>query len=140
MVPLIYHFEKESFYSFKVLLTICRLDFLFSSSLAVCSKIIRNETLNILYVTTLPRKNQKHESTLLHFYVLNEFLKADRSCTAKYFWKTVIENGSSHLYASFGTFFVQIGRLFESQWAFEECLNIDKSLFSKEMLSISEFF
>ena len=29
--------------------------------------------------------SQKHESTLLHTYVLNEFLTADRSCTAKYF-------------------------------------------------------
>ena len=28
---------------------------------------------------------QKHESTLLHMYVLNEFLTADRSCTSKYF-------------------------------------------------------
>ena len=28
---------------------------------------------------------QKHESTLLHTYVLNEFLTADRLCTAKYF-------------------------------------------------------
>ena len=31
--------------------------------------------------------SQKHESTLLHMYVLNEFLTADRSCTAKHFWK-----------------------------------------------------
>ena len=30
---------------------------------------------------------QKHESTLLHTYVLNAFLTADRSCTTKYFWK-----------------------------------------------------
>ena len=29
--------------------------------------------------------SQKHESTLLHTYVLNEFLTADRSCTTKYF-------------------------------------------------------
>ena len=28
---------------------------------------------------------QKDESTLLHMYVLNEFLTADRSCTTKYF-------------------------------------------------------
>ena len=31
------------------------------------------------------RNSQKHESTLLHTYVLNEFLTADRSCTTKYF-------------------------------------------------------
>ena len=29
--------------------------------------------------------SQKHESTLLHKYVLNEFLTADRSCTTKQF-------------------------------------------------------
>ena len=29
--------------------------------------------------------SQKHESTLLHTYVLNEFLTADRSCIIKYF-------------------------------------------------------
>ena len=31
--------------------------------------------------------SQKHESTLLHKYVLNKFLTADHSCTTKYFWK-----------------------------------------------------
>ena len=29
--------------------------------------------------------SQKHESTLLHTYVMNEFLTADRSFTTKYF-------------------------------------------------------
>ena len=33
---------------------------------------------------------------------------------------------------SFGTFWVQIGQLFEAQWIFEVCLKIDKSLVSKE--------
>ena len=55
------------------------------------------------------------------------------------FEQTLIEVGSLNLYASFGTFCVQIGQLFESQWAFEECLNIDKSLFSKHSV-ISETF
>ena len=31
--------------------------------------------------------SQKHESNLLHTYVLNEFLTADRSCKTNYFWK-----------------------------------------------------
>ena len=48
-----------------------------------------------------------------------EFLTAHRSCTAKYFWKTLIEDGSSHLYASFGTFCVQIGQLFKAQRDFK---------------------
>ena len=48
------------------------------------------------------------------------------------FEKTLIEIGSSHLYASFGTFCVQIGQFFEAQWVFENCLKTVKSLFSKE--------
>ena len=63
--------------------------------------------------------SQKHESTLLHTYVMNEFLTAVRSFTTKYFWKSLIEVGSSHLYASFGTFCVQIGQLVEVQWDFK---------------------
>ena len=55
---------------------------------------------------------QKDESTLLYTYVLNDFFTADRSCITKYFEKNHIEVGSSHLYASFGTFCVQIGQLF----------------------------
>ena len=33
--------------------------------------------------------------------------------------KSLIEVGNTHLYASFGTFCVQIGQLFESQWDFK---------------------
>ena len=46
--------------------------------------------------------------------------------------QTPIEVCSSYLYASFDTFCVKIGQLFEAQWVFEECLKIDKSLSSKE--------
>ena len=35
------------------------------------------------------------------------------------FGKTLIEVCSPHLYASFGTFCVQIGQLFEAQWVFK---------------------
>ena len=62
---------------------------------------------------------QKHESTLLHTYVLDGFLTVDRSCTTNYFWKISLKVGSSHLYASFGTFWVQIGQLVEAQWDFK---------------------
>ena len=48
---------------------------------------------------------QKHESTLLHTYVLNEFLTADHSVEQNIFEKVIIKVSSSHLYASFGTFF-----------------------------------
>ena len=50
---------------------------------------VREPTL--LFVTerglghTMPRK--KHESTLLHTYVLNEFLTADPTCSKQYFCK-----------------------------------------------------
>ena len=37
----------------------------------------------------------------------------------KFFEKTLKEVGSSHIYASFGTFWVQIGQLFEAQWDLE---------------------
>ena len=85
--------------------------------------------ITVLY---LRRANQ------LVYYSKN--LTDERSCTTKYEKKTLIEDGSSHIYASFGTRCVQIGQLFEAQWAFEECLKIDKSSFSKENVADFEFF
>ena len=41
-------------------------------------------------------------------------------CKTKYFWKTLIEVFSPHLYASFGTFYVQIGQSFAAQWVFKQ--------------------
>ena len=74
---------------------------------------------------TLTRKNMNLPYSIC-MHVLNEFLTADRSCTSRYFWKTLIEVGSSHIYASFGTFWVKIGQLFEAQWVFEKCLKTVK--------------
>ena len=51
------------------------------------------------------RFNQNKLSGVKHTYVLNEFLTANRSQVC-----------SPHLYASFGTFFVQIGQLFAAQF------------------------
>ena len=62
------------------------------------------------------RFNQNKPSGVLHTYVLNVFSTADCSCATKYIWKTLIEVGSPHLYACFGTFCVQIGQLFVAQW------------------------
>ena len=42
------------------------------------------------------------------------------------FEKTLIEACSPHFYASFGTFYSQIGQLFEAQGVFEVCMKIDK--------------
>ena len=47
------------------------------------------------------------------------YLTADRSCTTKYFWKTLIKVCSPHLSASIGTFWVLLGQLFAAQWVFK---------------------
>ena len=39
--------------------------------------------------------------------------------------KIPTEVRSPYLHASFGTFYVQIGQLFEAQWVFEEYMKID---------------
>ena len=50
-------------------------------------KIVKSKLRQIFEVIIKPcfRNSQKHESTLLHTYVLNEFLTADRSLATKYF-------------------------------------------------------
>ena len=58
---------------------------------------------------------QKHESTLLHSIFWQPIIHVQ-----EIFEKTLlIEVGSSHLFASFGTFWVQIGQLVEALWDFE---------------------
>ena len=44
------------------------------------------------------------------------------------------------LYASFGTFCVQIVQYFEAQWVFKKYLKMVKSLFLKENVVDFEFF
>ena len=58
------------------------------------------------------------------------------------FETALIEACSPDLYASFGTFCVQIGQLFEAQWVFEVCLKVDESMlcYRRKMSSISVFF
>ena len=63
---------------------------------------------------------QKHESTLLHMYdcmYWTIFWQLTIHVQQDIFEKTLIEVGSSHLYASSGTFCVQIGQLFEALYA-----------------------
>ena len=50
-----------------------------------------------------------------HTYVLNEFFEPTVRVKQKIFEQTLVEVGSVHLYAFFGTFCVQIGQLFEAQ-------------------------
>ena len=56
------------------------------------------------------------------------------------FEKTLTEVNISYLYASFGTFCVQIGQFFEAQRVIEIFLKKLKSLFSKETDIDFEFF
>ena len=53
--------------------------------------------------------------------------------------KTLIEVYSSHLHASFGTFCVQIGQLFETQLVFEEYLKSANHHFRRKISPISNF-
>ena len=70
----------------------------------------------VRYCCGLYNASQKHQSTLLHTNLLNDFFTADHLCKPNIFFeKTLIEICSPHLYASFGTFCVQIGQLFEPQ-------------------------
>ena len=57
---------------------------------------------------------QKNESTLLHTYVRNNFWQPTARVQQYFFEKALIEVGSSHLYASFGTFYVQIDQSAEA--------------------------
>ena len=87
--------------------------------------------------------SQKHESTLLHTYVLNEFLTADCSCKQNIFEKTHIVVGSWNLYASFGTFCVQISRFCEEQWVSEhseESRNRRHFLWKQRFIDVQAFF
>ena len=46
--------------------------------------MLAKKALVINLLSTGYRNSQKHESTLLHTYVMNEFLRADRSCAPKW--------------------------------------------------------
>ena len=55
-------------------------------------KKFNERALIVAYSNKAYNSSQKYESTLLHTYVLNEFLRADRSFTTKYFWKNSYES------------------------------------------------
>jgi len=63
--------------------------------------------------------SQKHESILLIRMYWTNFWQPTVHVQENIFEKTPIENGSSHLYASFGTFCVQTTQLFEAQRDFK---------------------
>ena len=76
-------------------------------------------TWQIIFYLHCPAKTWIYLTPYVYTYILNEFLTADHSCTTNIFEKSLIEVGSSHLYASFGTFWVQLGQLVEAQWDFK---------------------
>ena len=87
---------------------------------------------------TMLRKNLNQPYNI-RLYIAN-FWQPNVHVQQNIFGKILLEVGSWHLYASFGTFCVQIGQFFEAQWVFENCLKTVKSLFSKENDGDFEFF
>ena len=67
-------------------------------------------------IHTMPHKNI-YKPYSIRMYWPN-FWKSFVHLQQNVFEKIDIEVGSSHLYASFGTFFVQIRQLFKVQWEF----------------------
>ena len=79
---------------------------------------------------TLPRKNMNLLYSIRMYWT--NFWHPTIHVKQYIFEKTVIEVGSSQLYASFGTFCVQVGQSFEAECVFKKCLKMVKSMFSKE--------
>ena len=67
-------------------------------------------------VITLTRKNKNLPHSIRMYWT--NFWQATVHVQKNIFEKTLIEVGSSHLYASFGTFWVQICQSIEAQWDF----------------------
>ena len=65
---------------------------------------------------TLPRKNMNLPYSIRMYWT--NFWQPTVHVKQNIFEKNVIKVGSSHLYASFGTFCVQIGQFLEAQWVF----------------------
>ena len=88
------------------------------------------------YQKTLIMQKSKKGNLFTHCRpnVLNGCLTANHSFTQSIFQKTLIGVDSSHLYGSFGTFCIQIGQLFESQWEFKlsEEIKIDLIFLQKQ--------
>ena len=70
-----------------------------------------------LIIRTLPRKNMNLPYSIRMYWT--NFWQLYIHVQKNIFEKTLIKAGSSHLYASFGTFWVQIGQLVEAQWDFK---------------------
>ena len=67
---------------------------------------------------------------------MNEFLTACRHVQQDIFGVKIY---SPKFLASFGTFWTQIGQLFEAQWVFRGCFKIDKSLLKNRFRLINDF-
>ena len=87
---------------------------------------------------TETRKNMNIPYSILMYWT--NFWQPTVHAPQNIFEKTLIEDGSSNICASFGTFCIQIGQLLEAQWVFEKCMKTVKSLFSKENAVDFDFF
>ena len=76
---------------------------------------------------TLTRKNMNLPYSIRMYWT--NFWQAAIHVQQNIFEKNLLEVGSSHIYASFGTFCVQIDQLFEAQWVSEKCMKTVKLLF-----------
>ena len=93
--------------------------------------------LGTLFHSTRPTKTRKNMNYLTPYV-----------CTETIFWQPTVHAPqnifskvcTSHIYASFGTFCVQIGQLFEAQWIFEDVWKSTDLCDLRKMSSISEFF
>ena len=92
------------------------------------SHIIDAKRVGFIWISWyFPEKIFKHVSRvehsifyeLLHWPAKTWIYFTPYVCTERIFEKYLIEIGRSHLYASFGTFWVKIGQLVETQWDFK---------------------
>ena len=90
-------------------------------------------TLLLFYTESRKKRNLVYS---IHMYWTN-FWRPTIHVQQNIFVKTSIEVGSSHLYGSFGPFYVKIRHFLGAQWVFEKCLKTVKSLFLRKMRSIS---
>ena len=96
-------------------------------------KRITYKSIDKYYFTDLTKINRPgHAGHSIRMYWTNFWQLAVHEQKIFSFRKNSIEVGNPYLYASFSTFCVQIGQLFEAQWVFETCLKINKLFSSKE--------
>ena len=88
----------------------------------------------VFYSNTLPGKNMNLPYSKRMYW--KNFWQPTDQVQQNIFEKTFTEIGSSHLYASFGTFCVQIGNFLEAQWVFSKGYDDNFEFFRKFKISL----